>query len=148
MDATAFVPDSSAHSRSFRLLYASGTAIALYFNHRLDDVDLVCSNDVQSLAGFYIVDTLHAAAEFPPINIWWQMAASLSHQPASRLWNQSPWSESRLARCYGCLLRLFCPALQLLVRFLVTLVQTPSLTEAQIPLLRWTQTSSYYHNTQ
>lgn len=64
--ATAFVPDCSTHSGRFRLLYASDTGIALSFHDRLVDVGLVSSNGAQSLAGFSLVVTLHAAAEFSP----------------------------------------------------------------------------------
>ena len=75
--ATAFVPDSSAHHDSFHLLYAGDAGITLFHllyagdagitlsrDHRLVDVDLIRSYGTPALAGCYLVDMLHAAADF------------------------------------------------------------------------------------
>ena len=63
-DATAFVPDYSAHPESFHLLYAGDTGVTLSRDHRLVDVDLVRSNGAPALAGCYLVNRLHAATGF------------------------------------------------------------------------------------
>ena len=61
--AAAFAPDSSAPPESFHLLYAGDTGITLSRDHRLVDVDLVCSNGAPALAGCYLVNLLHAATD-------------------------------------------------------------------------------------
>ena len=63
-DATAFVPDYSAHHESFHLLYARNTGITLSRDRRLVDVDLVRSNGAPALVGCYFVNMLPAAADF------------------------------------------------------------------------------------
>ena len=52
--ATAFVPDSSTHPASFRLLYAGDAGITLPREHQLIDVHLVCRNGAPALAGCYL----------------------------------------------------------------------------------------------
>ena len=61
---TAFVPDSSTHPASFRLLYAGDAGITLSREYRLIEVDLVRRNGAPALAGCYLVDMLHAADIF------------------------------------------------------------------------------------
>ena len=62
--ATAFVPDSSTHPASFRLLYAGDAGITLSREYLLIEVDLVRRNGAPALAGCYLVDMLHAADIF------------------------------------------------------------------------------------
>ena len=64
--ATAFVPGSSAHPQSFHILYAGDTGITSSRDHRLVDDDLVRSNGAPALAGWYLINMLHAASDFSP----------------------------------------------------------------------------------